>query len=139
MVNRAGNGSTPEPEQTYDIDLSVNTIDIDNFYDAGSSKRLVDALPGQEFRAQIDVTKRYDDPIDGVFEARAGNWGDLAPMTELDGDVRQVRDHTELDALSRNKWSFDSKDHREDLEGWTACYPGHHDDLIYSTRQAHIA
>ncbi len=235
IIDRAAGGGA-EPDPTYNVDLDVRMIHVDDFYADGSSRGIADALPGQEFRAEIDLTNQSDERIEGVeigyqfetpfirpthytihddhdshdksswrlnsadpsnsadnssslsedgtlqmhgfapgetkrvtvwleanqysigqasldhpdvrawlvhiddvFEDSAGSWGDVAPKTELEDEVRYVRARAKVDVLSRDEWSFDSMADDADLEGWTTCYPGHHDDLIHNTNHGALS
>lgn len=70
---------------------------------------------------------------DNVFEHSDGNWDDVAPLTELEGEQRQIRDRAKLDILSPDEWLFESLRDERDLEGWSTCSTGQHDAFIHNT------
>ncbi|MFU8803766.1 MAG: peptidoglycan recognition family protein, partial [Bradymonadaceae bacterium] len=56
----------PPPEIKYDVKFKVNFLGLENFYKQGSSADLLDAMPGDTFRAEILITNDSDEAIRGV-------------------------------------------------------------------------
>ncbi|MFU8803010.1 MAG: cell wall-binding repeat-containing protein [Bradymonadaceae bacterium] len=107
------------------------TLEIHSFA-PGETKRVLIDLEATQYsigRADHPDVRVWIRHISNVYGEQTSFGG--TPTTNKIGRV--LRAHAELDVLKADEWQFGSKKNRRDLEGWTACHGGHHDELLHNT------